>query len=49
MNKTTTTRLRDKGTNKFNVLIFVVDAMRASWIGCVGHSLVKTPHLAAHA
>ena len=30
-----------------NFLIFVVDAMRASWLGCAGHRLVKTPHLDA--
>ncbi|MEM8979029.1 MAG: sulfatase-like hydrolase/transferase [Pseudomonadota bacterium] len=30
-----------------NFLIFVVDQMRADWLGCTGHKVVKTPNIDA--
>ena len=30
-----------------NFLVFIVDQMRADWMGCAGHPLVKTPNIDA--
>lgn len=32
-------------TDKANILLFCVDAMRASWMACAGDSLIHTPNL----
>lgn len=32
-------------TDRPNFLIFVVDQMRADWLGCTGHRVVRTPHI----
>lgn len=34
-------------TDQPNFLIFVVDQMRADWLGCSGHKVVKTPNIDA--
>jgi len=32
-------------TKRANFLIFIVDQMHASWLGCTGHKVVRTPHI----
>lgn len=34
-------------TNKPNFLFFITDQHRADWLGCMGHPVLKTPHIDA--